>query len=77
MFLFKPLIHKFYFQGTLQNDVYKYCVVRVGQWLNLLELACGKSKTIQDKKQNIPYLMFYLDANSFISSFTKKDESAV
>ena len=33
-------------------------VVRVGHWFNVLELACGKSKTIQDKKQNIPYLMF-------------------
>ena len=33
-------------------------VVRVGQWLNLLELACGKSSTTLDKKQNIPYLMF-------------------
>ena len=25
MFLFKPLIHKFYFQETFQNDIYKYC----------------------------------------------------
>ena len=35
-----------------------FYVVRVGQWFNLLELAWGKSKTIKDKKQNIPYLMF-------------------